>query len=247
MELSEMEYTKQTNSSNTTSNNKRIFYESLFEKLDKIIKEIKNQLSKEKIENSTLVNERTKLVNCKNKISEALNILLSLENIENNISTSKKKELVSNFRLRYKEFEEVKNLVKIYHENLNKHFLTEDDFLNKNKSKKYTYLNDINNNDYYEPANNDNEDEIQEFKENDLTEHLLLEETKKNFQLAAQNLVDVNTELNTQHNKLSNMNEDLYVSHKYVKQSKTSINYISNQKFYTKLILHSAVILLFIA
>ena len=212
--------------------NKAIFYNELFNQFDLLIEDVKNNLYSKTCNNMNITNEKRKLVYCKNKINEASNILLSLDSFQESISISKRKELISQCTKRYLKLDEVKSALNFYHDKIKQQFLTEDEYkfgsLSKNESKKSKYLN------------------LEEKDDNDLTEHLLLEETKKNLEITAKNMDEIQYGMNKQTVVLNNLNENLYMSEKYVKHSKKAITIISNKRFYTKLILHIAVILLFV-
>lgn len=225
-----------TQSTNTNTNpSKVVFYNELFNQFDLLVEGVKNKLYLKSYSNSSITSERKKLVNCKKDLNEASNILLSLETFQDSISLSKRRELISQCNYRFKKFEEVKEALEFYHDNMKRHFLNEEEYklgtVNNKESKRSTYLKLDN-----QELDNDN----------DLTEHLLLEETRKNLEITAQNMNEVQTGMISQSKQLENLNGELYQGQKYIKHSKKAISIISNKRFYTKLILHLAVILLFV-
>lgn len=208
------------NSTNNTTSRK-VFYQELFDKFDNLIIGIKKTISQNIEEN--IMREKNKLVKCKEDLQKGLEILLSLESFESSLSLVKRKELLVELQNRSKKFEEVKELVNLHHEKLRNYFINEVD-----STEKRVYLEDLDN-------------------DNDLTEHLLLVETKRNIEKACQNLSEINSELQMQGSKLSNIDKNINSGKSSIGKSNRNISGVTNIKFYTKLTLYLVSFFLFIA
>lgn len=211
---------------------KKYFYDDLFLQFDSLMNKIKNNLSINTSDFESIHKERNRLVNCKKDLNSALQILLSIESFKDSISLHRKTDVLQSLNTRYRTFEEVKELISIYHERLKAHFIHEDDIdvEYQNKSAKVKYL---------KMESKDNE--------NDLTEHLLVEESRKALIETTNNLDETNSRLAKQKLRIGNLSGDLDVGSKMVSHSNKAVGSLSNNKFYTKLILHSIAILLGIA
>lgn len=89
-----------------------------------------------------------------------------------------------------------------------------------------------------------NKEQILEIGDNDLREHLLLEETKRNLEEATRNISDAHTQLINQSSRLRELDHHLDKGEKDVAHSNTHLRQLSNRKFCIKLTLHLIVILL---
>lgn len=222
--------------SNLQSNKlqKRIFYSEILKSFDNIIAGVKNKLSS--LNFNSMTYERTKLANCKKDLNEASNLLLSLETIQDDLSLPKKKELIRECKIRLNKFDNIKEELELYHDKLKRFYLSEEEYqqsMANNHTTKSKYLN----------LNNAEEN----YNDNDLTEHLLLEETRRNLEMATRNIGEVNTHIVQQTNQLEKIDNDLYTGNKYVQHSNKAVSIISNKRFYTKLILHLAVFFLLVS
>lgn len=210
-----------------------MFYDELLTRFDSNVKEIKERLNLNKYE--SIFKEKSNLNYCKDKLNHSLEILASLDNINEEISTFKKKDLILKVKKKYNDFKEVKHLIDQYHEKLFSVYLSnENENVNEN-------VNEINN-DRIEYLNQDGN-----YNDNDLTEHLLIKETKKNILEVSKNVHDVNIELSKQGNKLLQINEHLTDSNELSKQTKRKWESLTYSKVIYKFFLWLIFILLFIA
>lgn len=221
---------------NNNNINTYYFYDELFNKFDNLIVKTKNNLLKDN-NFKTVVKERNKLVMIKKDLNSASNILLSIDNIKENIPDNRRQDLLLKLSSKYNLFNSVKKLLEEYHSKLELYFEEVDEYRN------YTInINNNNNNNcektsYLKLYSNENV-----LNENDLTEQLLLGDIRKNLEISAKNLQDVKLELGNQHIRMTNINDNLIQGNNCVLSSRKVINKISQKKFVIKLILHILVV-----
>ena len=208
------------------------FYDQLLTQFDSLIKSIKNKLiikQDDSVYSFTDINqERFRLSESKKELHDSLQILLSLDEIKDSLSYTKKIDLIQKYKNRLNDFEEVKQLIEQYHEKL-KTVINEDESINITSNNKKT-----------------NKDEYMGF-DNDLHEHLLLAESKNNLEEAHKNIEETHILLQQQKSKLVQVKDKLDEGENYNRISAKQISNVSNKKFCIKIILHIIVILLAIA
>lgn len=202
----------------SSSSQKTYFYDDLLSEFDKIIINIKNRLDSKYFED--VQDEKTRLIKSKKDLHDAVQIILIVETLKDSLSSARKEDLNKKYNKRLASFNQVKELVCKYHERL------------------YNSLYVVSNNE-----NNDKEVYI-EYGNNDLEENLLLEESKRGLEETARNLVDTQTMLYQQKEKLNKLPFGISECESELKQSSNHINSLSRRGFYIKLILNLIVILL---
>jgi hypothetical protein len=222
--------------SSSTKSYKYYFYDELFIQFDSLINKVKNNLSKNN-EFISIYQERSRLVGCKKDLNSALQILLSIDNFKDSISEGRKKDLIERCRLRYNDFEQVKELVDSYHKKLRYYYdednQNEDDYTHSDENKLYKSR-------LLKVESKDDED-------NDLTEHLLLEETKRALEQATKNLSDTSSKIKRNYQDLQVISNHLEEGDDRLKQSNKRLRTLSNKSFFIKLLLHLVVVFLFIS
>lgn len=212
-----------------------MFYDELLNRFDLNIKEIKERL---KLNNfQSIFKEKENLNYCKQKLSHSLEILTSLDNVNEEISTFKKKDLILKVKKKYNDFKDVKQLIDQYHEKLFNTYLSNEENDEGN--------NDTNINRDRKQYLKQNENEYDE--DNDLTEHLLIKETKRNIMEVSKNVEEVNIELSKQGNKLSEINQHLIESNEISRKTKRKWESLTYSKIFYKFFLWLIFILLLIA
>ena len=224
----------------TKSNTNHYFYDDLFNQFDNLINITKNELSNNNNFKS-IITEKNRLTICKRNLNSASNILLSIDNIKDKIPKERKHDIILKLSNKYNDFEKLKKLIENYHKKLEYYFSEANDY------KNYTLETPIeepnNKKRYLKLFSKEGEKE----NDNDLTEHFLMEDIRKNLEQSAKNLDDVNLELKMQHNKLLEIDNELGYGHECIKRSNKTIRQISQKRFIIKLILHLLVIFMAVA
>ncbi len=205
----------------SSSSQKTYFYDDLLSEFDKIIINIKNRLDSKYFED--VQDEKTRLIKSKKDLHDAVQIILIVETLKDSLSSARKEDLNKKYNKRLVSFNQVKELVCKYHERL------------------YNTLYIVSNNENNE---NNNKEVYMDYGNNDLEENLLLEESKRGLEETARNLVDTQTMLYQQKEKLNKVPIGISECESEIKQSSNHINSLSRRGFYIKLILNLIVILL---
>ncbi len=204
---------------------KTYFYDELLSQFDTILINIKSRLNISQETLNDVNEERNRLLQSKKDIQNALQILLTIDNIKESLSSGRKADLTTKYKQRLSSFEEIKLLINKYHRELEA--ICED-----------------NNDDTNGTITNINNEHALELGDNDLREHLLLDETKKNLEEASKNISETHINLINQSNRLKDLDHHLSKGEKDVIHSNSHLRQLSNRKFCIKLVLHLVVILL---
>lgn len=162
-------------------------------------------------------------------VQNGLNIILKIQALRSNIAVSRHDELLHSCKEKFEQIEMLKSHLNTLQSNLDK----KKEILlakatPKNRNKPSISLQQL--------------DEI----ENDLEEGLLLKEAKQNLLITSKNLGDTTIGLKNQQDQLETINRDLNEGQYSIYKSNRLLGEISEKKFWTKLLLHSIVILLMI-